>query len=340
MKGTISSPLYWATRRTELYLGALLVLVCVVLAGLNPKFLSMANILDLLTKNVFFGILALGEVVVLISGGIDVSFTAVATVAQYVMGVMLADGLVKSVFVAFLIPIPIGVALGAFNALIIRASRVHPVIVTIATLNVFYGLLIFITGGTWIYSFPPSFMSFAAAQIFSATSPQGVPYGLSVFVLFWAGTAVLTWLILRHLAIGRKVYAVGGSLEGARRVGISILRVQLFVYCYMGALAGIASFVLAELNQIVQPNAIVGQELFVLAAAILGGASVFGGSGSVTGGVLGVLLIGVISNGLILMKVPSYWHQVIMGLIIVAAAALSAYQRYSREKRSGAVVAH
>ncbi len=339
MKGIISSPLARVTRRTELYLGGLLILICLVLAGLNPKFVSMANILDLLTKNVFYGILALGEVVVLISGGIDVSFTAVATVAQYVMGVMLADGLVKSVFVAFLIPIPIGVALGAINALVIRASRVHPVIVTIATLNIFYGLLVFITGGTWIYSFPPGFMSFATAQIFSTTSPQGVPYGLSVFVLFWAGTAVLTWLILRHLAIGREVYAVGGSLEGARRIGISILRVQLFVYCYMGALAGVGSFVFAELNQIVQPNAIVGQELFVLAAAILGGASVFGGSGSVTGAILGVLLIGVISNGLILMQVPSYWHQVIMGLIIVAAAALSSYQRYSREKRSGAVVA-
>ncbi len=340
MTGSASSPLYRLVRRSELYLGGVIVVVGIVIAALNPGFLSPSNLLNLLATNTFFGILALGEVVVLISGGIDVSFTAVATVAQYVMGVMLASGLVKSVFVAFLIPIPIGVALGAINALIIRASRVHPVIVTIATLNVFYGILIFVTGGTWIYSFPPGFMSFSTAQLFSAVDPQGAPYGLSVFVLFWAGAAVLTWLILRHLAVGRKVYAVGGSLEGARRIGISILGVQLFVYCYMGALAGIASFVSAEMNQIVQPNAIVGQELFVLAAAIIGGASVFGGSGSVLGGVLGVLLIGVITNGLILMKVPSYWHQVVMGLIIVVAAALNAYQRYRRERRRGVVVAH
>jgi len=324
--------------QTEVYLFAILVILGAFLTIVNPRFISLENLLDLLRTNAFYGILALGELVVLISGGIDVSFTAVATVAQYIMGLIISTYFVDSVFLAFFIPIPIGIALGAINAVIIHYSRVHPVIITIATLNTFYGLLIFITGGTWIYSFPPSFMNFAGVQILTFTSARGTTYGVSIFIAFWIAAALLTWWILRFLSVGRKIYALGGNREAARRAGFNILRLHLFVYCFMGALAGIASFVHAELNQIIQPNAIVGRELDVLAAPILGGASVFGGAGTVPGVILGVLLIGVIRNGLILMEVSSYWHQVVIGMVIVVAAGVNAYQRILRSKREGTII--
>ncbi|MGQ9615465.1 MAG: ABC transporter permease [Spirochaetota bacterium] len=320
-------------RQTEIYLFAMLVVLGSFLTAVNPRFISLENLLDLLRTNAFYGILALGELVVLISGGIDVSFTAVATVAQYIMGLIISKYFIDNILITFIIPIPIGIMLGALNAVIIHYSRVHPVIITIATLNAFYGLLIFITGGTWIYSFPPSFMNFAGTQIFKLTSARETTYGLSIFIAFWMAVALLTWSILRFFSIGRKVYAMGGNLEAARRAGFNIFRLHLFVYCFMGALAGIASFVHAELNQIIQPNAIVGRELDVLAAPILGGASVFGGAGTVPGVILGVILIGVIRNGLILMEVSSYWHQVVIGMVIVAAAGVSAYQRLLRARR-------
>ncbi|WP_438317283.1 ABC transporter permease [Candidatus Caldatribacterium sp. SIUC1] len=320
-------------RSTEVYLVGVLLVLSVVLFLLNPKFATLENIFDVLRNNSFLGIVALGELVVLISGGIDVSFTAIATVAQYIMGVLITRYAVESVFLAFLIPIPIGIALGAFNAFLVNRTRVHPVIITISNLNVFYGLLMVISKGKWIYGFPAPFRDFARLKVLTLVSEKGVDYGLSIFTVVWFLIAVVTWLILRYLPIGRKVYALGGNSEAARRAGFDIFRIQLFVYCYIGFLAGLAGFVHAELNQMIQPNAIVGRELDVLAAAILGGASVFGGAGSPLGVVLGVLFIAFVKNGLILMKASAYWHQVIMGFIIVLAATLSAYRQNLEQKR-------
>jgi simple sugar transport system permease protein len=321
--------------KTETYLAGVLVVLSVVLFLLNPKFLTAENLFDVLRNNSFLGIVALGELVVLISGGIDVSFTAIATVAQYIMGVIITRYMVGSVFLAFLIPIPIGIALGAFNAFLVNRTRVHPVIITISNLNVFYGLLMVISKGKWIYGFPAPFRDFARLKVFTLVSQKGVDYGLSVFTVVWFLVAFVTWIVLKYLPIGRKVYALGGNSEAARRAGFNIFRIQLFVYCYIGLLAGLAGFVHAELNQMIQPNAIVGRELDVLAAAILGGASVFGGAGSPLGVVFGVLFIAFIKNGLILVRASAYWHQVIMGLIIVLAAALSAYQQSLGGKRRG-----
>lgn len=321
--------------RTEVYLVGVLIVLSVVLFLLNPKFLTAENLFDVLRNNSFLGIVALGELVVLISGGIDVSFTAIATVAQYIMGVIITRYMVESVLLAFLIPIPIGIALGAFNAFLVNRTRVHPVIITISSLNVFYGFLMVVSKGKWIYGFPAPFRDFARLKVLTLVSEKGVDYGLSIFTVVWFLVALATWVILRYLSIGRKIYALGGNSEAARRAGFDIFRIQLFVYCYIGLLSGLAGFVHAELNQMIQPNAIVGRELDVLAAAILGGASVFGGAGSPLGVVLGVLFIAFIKNGLILMKASAYWHQVIMGFIIVLAAALSAYQQSLERKRRG-----
>lgn len=320
-------------RQTELYLFAVVVILSIFLTVMNPKFLTLENIFDLLRNNSFLGIVALGELVVLISGGIDVSFTATATVAQYIMGVLISQTAVNSVLLAFLIPIPIGIALGAVNGLLVYYTRVNPVIITISTLNFYYGILMFVSKGTWIYKFPSAFREFAKLKVFTLTSAKGVPFGFSIFTLFWIILGIITFFILKYLPIGRKVYAVGGNLEAARRAGFNIFRVQLFVYCYIGLLAGIAGFVHAELNQMIQPNAIVGMELDVIAAAILGGASIFGGTGTVWGTFLGVLLIAIIKNGLILMKASAYWHEVITGSIIAVAASISAYQRKIQIRR-------
>ncbi len=325
------------TGRTEVYLVGVLVVLSVVLFLLNPKFLTAENLFDVLRNNSFLGIVALGELVVLISGGIDVSFTAIATVAQYIMGVLVTRYMVESVFLAFLVPIPIGIALGAFNAFLVNRTRVHPVIITISNLNVFYGFLMVVSKGKWIYGFPAPFRDFARLKVLTLVSEKGVDYGLSIFTVVWFLVAFATWVMLRYFPIGRKVYALGGNAEAARRAGFNVFRIQLFVYCYIGLLSGLAGFVHAELNQMIQPNAIVGRELDVLAAAILGGASVFGGAGSPLGVVLGVLFIAFIKNGLILMKASAYWHQVIMGSIIVLAAALSAYQQNLERKRRGRV---
>ncbi|TVR31021.1 MAG: ABC transporter permease [Spirochaetaceae bacterium] len=322
-------------KTTEFYLVLVILLVGALISTLNPEFLSLENLLNILRRNAFLGVFALGLLPVLISGGIDVSFTAVATVAQYIMALIITTYSVDSVLLAFLIPIPIGILLGAINASIVSYTRVHPVIITIATLNAFHGLLVFITGGTWIYGFPASFAQFARARLFTITTAAGRTYGVSVFILIWLLTAVLTWFILQHTRIGRKVFAIGGNLEAARRSGFNIFGVHLFVYGFTGALAGIAAVIHTAQNQMVEPNALVGRELAVVAAVILGGASIFGGKGTVLGTVLGVLLIGIIRNGVILVGLSSYWHQVTFGFVIVVAASINAVQSQLRTRNPG-----
>jgi simple sugar transport system permease protein len=319
--------------RTEFYLLGVLGVLSILLAVSRAEFLTRENAFDILRNNTFLGILALGELVVLISGGIDVSFTAVATVAQYIMGVIISTRAINNVLLAFLIPLPIGLALGAVNAVLVYYTRVHSVIITIATLSIYYGLLIFFTGGTWITNLPLAFVNFAQVKVIQFINPDGVAYGLSISTVLWIAIAALTWFILNYTPIGRKVYAQGGNAEAARRAGFDVFRIQLFVYAYMGLLAGLASFVQAGLAQIIQPNSMVGRELDVLAAAVLGGASVFGGTGTVAGTILGVLLIAVIRNGLILMQISSYWHDAVIGMIIAVAAGVTALQERQRGRR-------
>lgn len=320
-------------RRAEAYLIAVLVGLAAILAAVSGEFLTLENAYDILRNYAFLGILALGELVVLVSGGIDVSFMAIATVAQYLMGIVLTRYGIDSLVVALVLPLPIGAALGAVNALLIAATRVHPVIVTIATLNVYYGGLVFLTGGSWIYNLPPSFLRFSQLKVLVSTPASGAAIGLSVLTVLWLLVAVITWFTLNYLPIGRKIYALGGNAEAARRAGINVFAVQFFVYTYMGALAGLAGFVQAHLTQLIQPNSMVGRELDVLAAAVLGGASVFGGVGTVAGTVLGVLTVAVIRNGLILMRISSYWHEAVIGLVLATAAAITAYQARRGVKR-------
>ncbi|MBS3813524.1 ABC transporter permease, partial [Candidatus Bipolaricaulota bacterium] len=235
-----------------------------------------------------------------------------------------------NLFLAFLIPGVVGVVLGSVNAVIIFFTGVPAVVVTIATLNVFNGLLQFITGGKWIYTLPPSFTKFAQMNIINIDRPDAWPVSLSILVLFWLGAIIVTWFVLNRTTTGRKLYAMGGNKEAARRAGFSIFKLMVFAYGYMGFLAGIASVVQAQQTQVIQPNAIVGRELDVLAAVVIGGASVYGGRGSVIGTVLGVLLLAIVRNGLILLGVSSYWFKVATGLIILVAVVVTAVQRKLR----------
>jgi simple sugar transport system permease protein len=155
---------------------------------------------------------------------------------------------------------------------------------------------------------------------------MGSPYGLSVLILVWVAVIAVSVYILRYTSLGRNIYCIGGNAVAARRVGINVFRTQIFIYGYMGFLAGIASIVHFILVLTVVPNSIVGKELEVIAAVVLGGANIVGGSGTLFGTVLGVILFAMMSNGLTLMRVSSYWYKVITGLIIIVSVGVSAYQ--------------
>ena len=321
-------------RKSETYLLLVIIALSGMITFVNPSFFGLENLFDLLKSNAFIGILAVGLLVVLVSGGIDISFAAVATVAEYlaILAVIHWDG---SILTAFLIASLIGILLGLCNALLIYRFKIPTVIATIATMNVFYGILIMATGGKWIYALPEAFANFANLRLFTLVSQNDSQYGLSIITLIWVGVILLTAFILRHTITGRGIYAMGGcgaDIGPAERAGFNVFRMHLFIYAYMGCLAGVAGVVQALLVQTVAPNSIVGKELNVIAAVILGGAGIAGGTGSVTGTVLGVALLAILGNGLTLMRIPSYWYDILIGGVILVSVILNALQ--SRKKRS------
>lgn len=281
------------------------------------------------------GTFAIGMLFVLISGGIDISFTAIATVSGYTIAVLLLRiGENLNIFLVFIIAAIIGIVLGMVNALIIHSFKIPSIITTIATQNIFYGILTVITSGTWLYGFPKWFGNFATIRIFTLYSSQGVPYGLSIVTVIWIALLLISYFILKFTVLGRGIYAMGGSTLSAQRMGFNLFGLTLFVYSWMGLMAGIGSVIQALLVQTVAPNSLVGKEMDVIAAVVLGGASMAGGSGSVLGMILGVTLITILGNGMTIMRVPAVWYDVVIGLVIIVSVGASAYRRklFTRRK--------
>ena len=314
-------------RSHEFWLLAVILVLSLALSVATDSFLTFQNLFDLLTSNAFIGILASGLLVVLIAGGIDISFTATASVAQYValtLGIEYGLGWIA----LFAIAGVVGVVCGLINAVFITKLRISSIIVSIATLNIFYGLLIFSTGGKYITSLPKFFRD--GISWFEYDDANGIPYALNlqIFVLVLAFAA--TWLLLNRTNVGRQIYAMGGNKDAAQRLGFHVFRLNVLVYGYLGFIAGIASLVQAQLAQSVTPTVLVGKELDVLAAVVLGGASLTGGVGTVFGAILGVALLAILQNGLVLVGVSSYWNQWFVGLTILLAVSITAWSERRR----------
>lgn len=314
----------------EFWLGMLIVLLALGLSLRTSEFLTLGNLTDVATSYAILGILACGLFVVLIAGGIDISFPAMTAIAQYVMAsTMLTHG--GNLFSVFAIAIGCGLLLGMLNGLLVYLLRVPAIIITIATLNLFYGLLVWATNGTWLYGFPDWFMN--GINWFSFTATDGYEYGLTLPLFCLLAVFVVTGVLMNFTRIGRQIYAMGGNRESASRLGINLRSLHLTVYGYMGVLAGVAAVVQAQTTQSVAPNSLVGYELTVLAAVVLGGASMSGGRGTLTGTLLGVLLLAFLQNGLTLLAVSSYWHMVFSGIIILVSVSATAWnEKHQRAK--------
>jgi simple sugar transport system permease protein len=324
---TLSPALLRFRRSHEFWLLAVILVLSLALSLATDSFLTLQNLFDLLTSNAFVGILASGLLVVLIAGGIDISFTATASVAQYValtIGIRQGFGW----FALFAVAGSVGVLCGLINAIFITKLRISSIIVSIATLNIFYGLLIVSTGGKYITSLPKFFREGIAW--FEHDDANGMPYALNLQILVLVLAFIAAWLLLNRTNVGRQIYAMGGNKDAAQRLGFHVLRLNILVYGYLGFVAGIASLVQAQLAQSVTPTVLVGKELDVLAAVVLGGASLTGGVGSVFGAILGVALLAILQNGLVLLGISSYWNQWFVGLTILCAVSITAWSERRR----------
>jgi simple sugar transport system permease protein len=309
-------------RGTELYLTFILLGIIIVVGSINKTFLSLESLFDLLKSASIIGIFACGFLLVLISGGIDVSFAAIATVAMYVTTSIL-NVIGGNIFTAFLLSIAIGIALGLLNALVITYFKIPTLITTLGTMNIFHGMLLVIGRTAHISVIPISIVKFGEASIFRLSVNRNIESGLSYLSIVMIAVFFITWFILRYTKIGRGIYAIGSNYEAARRVGFNVNAIQIFVYCYIGMLSGVAGLVNVSLMRYVNSFDLVGTELSIIGAVALGGASISGGKGSVLGTALGAGILLVIRNCLVLIGIPSSWQALMVGVIILASISLA-----------------
>ena len=306
---------------TESWLVIVLAAISAVLAMSAGQFFTVANLFNLLNTSSVNLIFAAGLLVVLISGGIDISFAVAASVVQYVAALFLAaiggGGWLSGLFIAAIA----GIALGSINAALIYYFRIISIVVTIATFNIFFGLLMFFTHGVSIYLLPEWWTH--RTVLFEFQQANGTWAELTLPVLIMAVCVLATWVLIRHTTTGRQLYAFGDNPEGARRLGIDIAAMHFIAYGWLGLMAGIGGLVQVHYAQEVVPNALAGRELDVLAAVVLGGARLGGGRGTVLGCILGVFLVSVTQNGLNLLSISPYAFKMIVGAIILFAITLS-----------------
>ncbi|SDM86119.1 inositol transport system permease protein [Daejeonella rubra] len=293
-------------------------IICLLISLITPQFLTVSNWTIIVTQVSINALLAFGVTFVIITGGIDLSLGSIVAVTG-VTSAMLAHPDTYPVLLPIFMGLLAGLLMGAFNGFIITKSKIAPFIVTLGTMTIGRGLALILSDGRPVSNLSDSFNYLGSGTVL------GIPVLILIFILVFA----LCSIILNKTILGRYIYAVGGNEQAARASGINIDRVKLAVYSISGLLAGLAGILLASRINTGQPNAGAGFELDAIAAVVIGGTSTSGGRGSMAGTLIGVLLIGVINNGLDLLNVTSYYQQVVMGIIIIGAVVLDSLNQKS-----------
>lgn len=327
-------------RRHETMLAGAIVALSLAFGAAAPQFFSVAHMFSIARATVVVGLMALGLLVVLIGGGIDVSVSATAVMSMYVSVVTLeAVGYGGPIALAMLLALAVGAALGTVNGLLVSFLRLPALIVTLGTLTLYRGALLAFVGTDRIRVLPAEMVDFARSSLFSVPTAAGGHASLHVSVLLFAALALALAAALRWTAWGRGVYALGDDEETALRLGTPVARIRLTTFALAGALAGLAGLISASLNRAADPFTIVGSELDVLAAVVLGGASIAGGRGTVLGTVLGVVLVTLVGSSLILVGIPTAWRAAFVGIFLLLGVGLPAWRQRRRERQRGIVVA-
>ncbi len=300
-----------------------LALMCIVLGAISPDFRTTDNAVNILRQSAVNALLALGQLLVILTAGIDLSVGSILGVCCVAFAWMLKAATPAPVALAA--TLGLGLALGLINGLLLTKLRLpHPFVSTLGMMNAARGAALIVSGGFPISDLP------ASARWLGAGSIGPVPAPVLVMLVAY----LLFHLVLRHTLFGRDVYAIGGNPEASRLAGIPVPARLNAVYALSGGLAALAAIVMAGRMNSGFPLAGQGAELDAIAAVIIGGGSFFGGAGTVAGTLIGALIMAVLRNGLNLLNVSAYWQMVVVGLVIIWAVWVDVIR--TRPKRSSA----
>jgi inositol transport system permease protein len=300
-----------------------LVLLIMFFTSQNQRFISLRNLTNILTEGSIYGIIAVGMTFVILTAGVDLavgSLLALAGMAGATVAGLFGADVSFSWIAALSSAIFVGAAAGYLQGKAVTWLRIPPFIVTLGGMTIWRGATLILHDGAPISGFDAAYRWWGSGTILH------VPIPVALFAL----VAGLGYIVQRYTRYGRHVYAVGGNPEAARLNGLNVAAIVTSVYVIVGVLSGLAGFLQSARLGAAEATAGSGYELRVIASVVIGGASLSGGRGGIGGTIIGALLIGVLTNGLVIMHVSSYWQQVVIGLIIVAAVA---FDTFAKERR-------
>ncbi len=320
----------------EIFLIIAIAVLSLVIGFSNPVFFSIATPFDLVRSSLIEILFAFGLLLVLVSGGIDISFPIVGIFAGYTSVVIMQTyGLdTYSLWIPLVLAAIVGAILGSINALLIAGFGLPTLIATLGTAGMFRGFLLTYVGSAFLANIPLGLDQFATADLISIETSGGTLARLHVLVIPVLILAVAIAFLMRRTMFGRTIFAIGGSEESARRMGMNVRWAKAQLYILVGTLSGVAGVLFISLQRKADPYDLAGTELEIIAAVVLGGASIMGGYGTVTGTILGVLLINLIKDNLILLGVDGAWQRAAIGLMLLIGVCSQAISDKRRLKQA------
>ncbi len=298
----------------ELVVLATIIVIFVVVAVVNPRFVSANNLTSIFSGNAYIAVAAIGMAMVIITGNIDVSVGALIGVLATISGTLVVAG--YPIWVAWFLPVLVGMGINAIIGILVAYGRIPSIVVTLGALSIMRGGLITVTGGNWISGLPPEYL-IAQQKLF------GLPFPLVAMVVL----TILAALWMRYTPFGRSLYALGGNHEAAIATGIPAERRVVAVFIIHGFFAGLATILFATQLQVIQSTVPPNLELTIIMAAVIGGVSILGGTGTVIGSTLAAILFATIGSALIFVNVSAYWLRAVIGVLILATVLADMLRR-------------
>ncbi len=302
----------------ELLLVGLMALLVVGVSLKFPDFFGLQTLFNVLTASMVGILFAVGVMLVVVSGGIDVSFLAVGILSAYTT---IKYG-PQDVVGVFALSTAIGLGLGLINAAVVIVARTSVLIATLATSSIYLGAMFAFVGGEVISTLPQELQTLGTTHLITVKGAFRGTTSLNVLILVVIVVCILVWAFLRFTIAGRSVFAVGGDAEAASRAAISVPRTRVLVFAIAGAVAGLAGIISITLSGRADPTTFMGRELDTLAAVVLGGVAITGGRGTVRGAVLGVLLISLVTASLVPLGIPTIWQRAAVGALLIGGILL------------------
>jgi simple sugar transport system permease protein len=314
--------------RNEPYVFLVLFALCLLIEFRSGQFFSSNNLVDIASALIVPGLFAVGAFLVIISGGIDVSFPALASLSVYATTKYLLDiDYQGGILLPITIALAIGALLGAFNGLFIGYFRLPALIVTLGSSSVFKGIMQGALNSKQLTIIPVGMRTWGTTALFTARNPvSGLTSRMPIaFIVFLVVLGFVIFL-MRYTMFGRSIYAIGGSETSAHRAGFNVIRTKMVMYIMVGMIASLAGVIRVCMMQQAHPTNMLGMEMNIIAGVVLGGTAITGGRGTLLGCMLGTLLIVIVENSLILLGIPTSWKSVFTGALIIIGTGVSAYQ--------------